>query len=388
MRWSREFRTALYALDGVGTKTYVKALKTLSKHELDESDFWVNKWGIWDKIPFNKKIENSIYKFKKEYNQYSYYQKIIEKNIRVVFEDDQEYPFLLKQIDFSPPVLFIKGAPLKTTQPISVVGTRKITAYGKHLIDHFVPFWSQTREIVSGFMYGVDVHAQKKVLESGGYTIGVLGFGFDYMYPSHQRSLMKEFLAKGASFVSPFAPHVAPRPGNFPARNVLIAGMSLGVCVIEAAAKSGSLFTARLAGEMGREVWTIPGSIFSPFSAGVQTLLQEGAMLLRSPEDLEVSLKKVGNNFRSKGEVEGQTLIKEKVKSKISREEVSRNYLDRFNLTDKEKVVLEVLQAKKHNIDELLAKTDFSLLELQEVLLGLQLKSLVEEKGLWWVAGV
>ena len=199
---------------------------------------------------------------------------------------------------------------------------------------------------------------------------------------------MKEFLAKGASFVSPFAPHVAPRPGNFPARNVLIAGMSLGVCVIEAAAKSGSLFTARLAGEMGREVWTIPGSIFSPFSAGVQTLLQEGAMLLRSPEDLEVSLKKVGNNFRSKGEVEGQTLIKEKVKSKISREEVSRNYLDRFNLTDKEKVVLEVLQAKKHNIDELLAKTDFSLLELQEVLLGLQLKSLVEEKGLWWVAGV
>lgn len=388
MQWSHEFRTALYALDGVGTKTYTKALKTLSKYELSEDEFWVNKWGVWSKIPFNKNIEKSIYKFKKEYNQYSYFQKIIEKNIRVVFEEDQEYPFLLKQIDFSPPVLFVKGALLKTTQPISIVGTRKITAYGKSLIDYFVPSWAQNREIVSGFMYGVDVHAQKKALESGGYTIGVLGFGFDYMYPSHQRFLMKEFLAKGASFISPFAPHVAPRPGNFPARNVLIAGMSLGVCVIEAAAKSGSLFTARLAGEMGREVWTVPGSIFSPFSAGVQALLQEGAMLLRSPEDLEVSLERVGNTSRIKSKVEGKNLFQDKGKNKNSRENISKGYLEKFNLTDKEKVVLEVLQVKKHNIDELLKIVDFSLLELQEVLLGLQLKSLVEEKGLWWVAGV
>ena len=287
MIWSKEFLTALYSLDGIGVKKHNQILKVLIKHEATERDFWVNKHQIWQKLPISKKIEESIYLFKKDNDSYSYYKKILDKDIRVVSINDNEYPFLLKQLDLAPPVIFVKGSKLKTDQAIGVVGTRRITDYGRKVIDFLVSDWAKKRPIISGFKYGVDVYAQRAALNSGGYTVGILGFGFDHMYPAHHQTIMDQFLERGASFISPFAPHVVPKPGNFPARNVLIAGLSTGVCVIEAAAKSGSLFTANMAGELGRDVYAVPGSIFSPFSDGIQELLKQGATLIRKPDDLE-----------------------------------------------------------------------------------------------------
>jgi len=286
MNFSREFMIALYALNGVGVKTYQKILKTLNILEATESDFWVNKGDIWGKISLNKNIEKSIYFFKKEYTSYSYSQFLLSKEIRVVFTKDQEYPKLLKQIDFPPPIIYVKGAFLNLNQPLAIVGTRHPTKYGIKVLEELVPSLAKTRTIVSGFMYGTDILAQEIVLKVSGYTVGVLGFGFDAMYPASFKQKFTDFIANGASFISPFAPNIQPRPGNFPARNLIVAGMSEGVCVIEAASQSGSLITARLAGELGRDVWAVSGSIFNKFSRGTQDLINQGAKMICRPEDI------------------------------------------------------------------------------------------------------
>ena len=361
MFYSREFKIALYSLDGVGVKHYLKILTYLTKHEISEADFWVNRAGFWKKIPLNKNIEKSIIKFNKEHNIYSYVELLSAKNIRVVLAEDQEYPSLLRELDFHPPLLFVKGANLNLQETLGVVGSRKMTPYGKQVIKSLIPDLVPNKVIISGFMYGVDVTAQQVALDSGGQTVGVLGFGFDFMYPSNHRQIFRDFLAKGACFISPFAPHVSPKPGNFPARNVVVAGISKSLCVIEAAKNSGSLLTAAVSAELGREVWAVPGSIFSPFSEGVQELLKQGAALVRTAEDINPDLK------RSK-------------KSLINRV-VS-------NLDKNESLILSILQNRRHSFDELLDATGFAGQELQTILFNLQLKDLVEEHGVWWFSRI
>ncbi len=372
MVYSKEFLVALYCLDGVGVKHFWQIINSLTKAEVSENDFWVNKGQIWQKISLNKKIEESIYKFNKEHNSYSFFEQIISKYIRVVLATESEYPSLLKQLDFHPPLIFIKGATLKLAPALAVIGSRKITPYGKQVIDYLVPGLAERWTIVSGFMYGVDVYAQQVALKTSGYTVGILGFGFDYMYPAHQKKLMAEFLASGASFISPFAPHVAPKPGNFPARNRVVAGITAGLCVIEAAKESGSLLTASYAADLGRDVWAVPGSIFSPFSAGVQALLNQGASLVREASDINSVL----------GEVLGSrpTTSSPDLASKLS--------LQNFILNSQEQLILDLLQAQAASTDELLSKTQLTLTELQLSLFNLQLKNLVEEQGIYWFSRV
>lgn len=286
MSYSKEFRTALYSLDGVGSKKYCQILEILKKHEVSECDFWVNKHDIWQKLPLNSKIEKSIYFFIKAGDSYSYWAKNREKDIRVVFENDEEYPLLLKELDCHPPLLFVKGSSPKMRKQLAMIGTRKITSYGHGVINYLIDGLSKEISIISGFMYGTDVSAQTKALENGMKTIGVLGFGFDHVYPTHHQKIMDIFLEKGASFISPFAPHVSPRPGSFIARNKIVAAMSQGICVIEAAIKSGTMFTAERAMRMERKVWAVPVSIFNSFSGGLQKLVEGGASILDSYDDI------------------------------------------------------------------------------------------------------
>ena len=286
MSYSREFKTALYSLDGVGVKKYHQTLKILKKHEVEESDFWVNRHNIWQKLPFNQKIEKSIYFFKKENDSYSYFEKNREKNVRVVFEEDKEYPFLLKELELGPPLLFVKGNKLKVNKPLAMIGTRKITSYGHSVIRYLLSSISKEISIISGFMYGTDVNAQAQALGYGMKTVGILGFGFDHIYPAHHKKIMNSFLEKGATFISPFAPHVYPRPGSFIVRDKIVAAMSQATCVIEVAPKSGSLFTAKTSINLGKKTWVIPVSIFSSFAKGLKELADCGASLLSDVDDI------------------------------------------------------------------------------------------------------
>ncbi|TVQ37033.1 MAG: DNA-protecting protein DprA [Wenzhouxiangella sp.] len=201
--------------------------------------------------------------------------------------EDEFYPPLLHEIDDPPPCLFVAGDPALLVRPqIAIVGSRGATRGG---LDHAADFSATLARagftITSGLAAGVDARAHEGCLAAGGPTIAVVGTGPDIIYPSRNKALGQEIVARGA-LVSPFPPGTEPRPGNFPARNRLISGMSLGTLVVEASVRSGSLITARLASEQGREVFAIPGSIHNPQARGCHALIRQGARLVESAEEI------------------------------------------------------------------------------------------------------
>ncbi len=198
-------------------------------------------------------------------------------------------PQLLSQIPDPPTHLSIRGSwPDESLPRIAVVGTRHITPYGRMVTQRF------TRElvqagfvIVSGFMYGVDAVAHQTAIDSGGQTIAVLGYGLDApFFPSSHAPLAQAIISHGGCLVSEYAAKQRAIPENFPRRNRIVSGLSLGVLVTEAGVKSGSLITARLAVEQGREVFAVPGPIDSPYSEGTKELVNLGAKLVSTIRDI------------------------------------------------------------------------------------------------------
>lgn len=191
---------------------------------------------------------------------------------------DKNYPTLLKEIYNPPVILYYRGEIKKEDQKaIAIVGTRKMTDYGKIVTQQFSRDLSKAKlTIVSGLARGVDTHAHLAAIEAGGRTIAVLGGGLNKIYPPENRGLSEKIIENGA-VISEFLPNDNPKPGNFPARNRIISGLSLAVLVTEAASSSGSLITAKLALEQGRDVFAVPGPITSELSKGPIDLIRTGA---------------------------------------------------------------------------------------------------------------
>jgi len=200
---------------------------------------------------------------------------------------DTAYPPLLKQIADPPLVLFVQGNPnLITSKQLAIVGSRNPTAAGEQNAAEFARFLTEVGlTITSGLAVGIDAAAHRGALAGSGHTIAVAGTGLDRVYPARHRDLAHEIAERGA-LISEFPPGTPPRPENFPRRNRLISGLSLGTLVVEAALQSGSLITARLATEQGREVFAIPGSIHNPLARGCHTLLRQGAKLVETAQDI------------------------------------------------------------------------------------------------------
>jgi DNA processing protein len=195
--------------------------------------------------------------------------------------------------------LFIKGQLCeKDTNTLAVVGTRKVTPYGREVTQRLVAGLSRKGlTIVSGLARGVDGITHRTALENGGRTVAVFGSGLDQIYPPEHHELARKISENGA-LVSEYPPNTTkPSPGNFPARNRIVSGMSLGVLVTEGASKSGSKITAMLALDQNREVFAVPGSITSPMSAGPAELIQLGAKLVIKEADItsELNLSPIGN---------------------------------------------------------------------------------------------
>jgi len=208
-------------------------------------------------------------------------------NHRIITLLDNEYPNLLKQVAFPPPILFIKGNTRVLSEPqIAIVGSRNASVDGlKNATDFAEELAQKGMVITSGMALGIDGHAHDGALKVGGSTIAVLGSGLDNIYPV-QHNVLSEKITENGALVSEFRPNGKPRPENFPRRNRIISGLSLGVLVIEAAQKSGSLITARYANEQGREVFALPGSIHNPRARGGNALIKEGANLVQSVNDV------------------------------------------------------------------------------------------------------
>ncbi len=214
-------------------------------------------------------------------------QRLQVAGIRVITWDDDDYPRLLKQIYDLPPLLFVKGELLpEDERSIAVVGTRRVSAYGREAAAYLTRDLAQRGvTVVSGLARGVDAIAHKTALDAGGRTIAILGHGLDHLYPPEHRALAAEVASHGA-LVSEYPLGVRPDAQNFPRRNRIMSGMSLGTLVIEAPEGSGAIWTVRHALEQDREVFCVPGSIFSPNSLATNLLIQQGAKLVMSYKDV------------------------------------------------------------------------------------------------------
>jgi DNA processing protein len=200
---------------------------------------------------------------------------------------DPAFPPLLPEVPNPPLALFVAGDPGLAWRPaVAVVGSRSPTPAGRALAARFAGSFAEAGlAVASGLAAGIDAAAHLAVLDAGGSTVAVIGTGPDRAYPDHHAPLQARIGAEGA-VLSEYLPGTAARPGHFPARNRLVAGLALATVVIEAAHRSGALITARLAAEAGREVCAVPGSVLNPRAAGCHRLIREGAALVERPEDV------------------------------------------------------------------------------------------------------
>jgi DNA processing protein len=214
------------------------------------------------------------------------------EQVSLIDATDTRYPPLLAQAAGSPALLYVKGDAACLNRPqLAMVGSRNPTQPGQRTARAFAGFLSAAGlTITSGLAAGIDAARHEGALEVGGPTIAVLGTGIDAIYPRQHRTLAARIAAQGA-LVSEYPPGSAPLRANFPRRNRIISGLCLGTLVVEAARHSGSLITARLAGEQGREVFAIPGSIHNPLARGCHVLIRSGATLVESADEILSELK-------------------------------------------------------------------------------------------------
>jgi DNA processing protein len=203
-----------------------------------------------------------------------------------------DYPTLLLESPDAPAVLFVRGDIRILAEPqLAMVGSRNPTAGGRATARDFATFFARAGlTVTSGLALGIDAACHEGALAAGGPTVAVLGCGLDRIYPRNHEELAERVAGHGA-LVSEFPPGTEPRAACFPQRNRIIAGLTHGTLVIEAAEKSGSLITARLAGVAGRDVFAIPGSIHNPMARGCHQLIRQGAKLVEGPEDVLCELK-------------------------------------------------------------------------------------------------
>jgi len=213
--------------------------------------------------------------------------KLERYGVQALTYHDADYPPRLREIYDYPPVLYVRGSLFPEKEwYLAVVGTRRATAYGKQVAEEIVTDLAQSKiTIVSGLARGIDTIAHQTALKVGGRTIAVFGCGLDIVYPGENTQLARNIIQQGA-LISEYPLGTRPRAENFPRRNRIMSGLSLGVLVVEAGEASGATITAHMALEQNREVFAIPGSIMSPASKGTNLLIQEGAKLVRDYTDI------------------------------------------------------------------------------------------------------
>lgn len=208
----------------------------------------------------------------------------ILKHYQFIMEEDVEYPAALREIQTPPPLLFYLGRFVSNEQRIAVVGTRKCTAYGKRAAFETAQMLVHGDCcVVSGLALGIDRAAHRGALLAHGRTYAVLGSGIDVIYPAQNQELAKQIIETGGAVISEFLPWTGPERYRFPQRNRIISGLSKAVIIVEAGAKSGALITSAFALEQNRDVYAIPGSVFSLSSAGTNELISQGATPLLHP---------------------------------------------------------------------------------------------------------
>lgn len=319
-------------------------------------------------IGFSSELAEKFENFRREFDLSLYLNELEKHKISVLTLTDKSYPERLKKIDDAPYVLYVRKSTKggKSTKSIksmaevavAVVGTRKMTSYGKEVTERLVTGLVDAGvTIVSGLALGIDAVAHKTALDAGGYTIGVLGGGLDEIYPPRNKQLAEVMLKSGrGAIVSEFPLEYPSMPQNFPTRNRIVSGLSLGVLVIEGAEKSGTLLTASSAAAQGRDVFAVPGPITSPMSKAPNFLIRNGAKLVESAKDILEELK---------------------IESRIAKHESSKILPE----TKEEKRILGVLETEGLDIDTIIRESRLSTDKAMSALTTMELKGLVKNAG-------
>jgi DNA processing protein len=288
----------------------------------------------------------------------------VEKaGIAMLCWDDDLYPSRLRTIDNPPPLLFLRGRLVPEDEwAVAIVGTRRATSYGRDVAHELAQGLAAAGiTIVSGFARGIDAAAHVAALETGGRTLAVLGSGLDKIYPHEHTALAERIFAGDAgALISDYAPGTPPDASNFPPRNRIISGLSLGVIVVEAGDESGALITAEFATDQGREVFAVPGSIFSRVSRGPNKLIQQGSKVILRPEDVleELNLKMAVHQAEARAQ------------------------LPLFDgASDAEKVLLTHLSAEPLHADELSVLASLPIASVTSMLAMMELKGMARQVG-------
>jgi len=286
----------------------------------------------------------------------------------------RDYPGELRHLPDPPPLLYVRGT-LREEPAVAVVGSRRATAYGKFMTDRLVRELARHGiAVVSGMARGIDTAAHWGALRAKGRTVAVLGSGMDVVYPRENGELMERIPESGA-VVTEFPFRTPPLAANFPARNRIISGLSMGVAVVEAGEKSGSLITARLALEQGKEVFAVPGSIDSPVSRGTHRLLRQGAKLVESVHDiLEEIFPRVLFS-----EVEKQSARTGPDPAALHREERRPGGGEIGQTGEREAALLRILGDRPVQVDEMIRASGLDSKEVLSLLLSLELQGLVRQ---------
>ncbi len=286
----------------------------------------------------------------------------LNKNIKIIHMFHKMYPPLLLQLPDPPPYLYVYGSIDNNANNIAVVGSRNATSYGISTTKRLCKDLASIRiNVISGMARGIDTAAHQGALMGKGKTTAVLGSGLNRIYPRENIKLSHQIAENGA-VISEFPFMTDPEPHNFPQRNRIISGMSLGTVVIEATKRSGSLITARLAAEQGREVFAVPGNINSFKSTGTHSLLKQGAKLVEHAQDIIEELSPgivLGDEIDTPGH--------HKSESKL------------VNLSEEERLVFESLEPYPIQIDNITRKLALDAGKISSILLKLELQGIVKQ---------
>lgn len=290
-------------------------------------------------------------------------------DVTIVHHEHQDYPQWLRETVRPPALLYVLGELTNLQLPqIAVVGSRKATRNG--LADAFSFSRDLTHAgfvITSGLALGIDTQAHLGALEAQGRTIAVLGSGFSCLYPKQNKALAQRILSQGGTLVSEFAPDIAPQAHNFPKRNRIISGLSLGTLVVEASEKSGSLITARLACEQNREVFALPGSIHNVCARGCHRLIREGATLVECSQDIVSQL--------------GASLSYLKTTRQDQLPNQASELADMSHLNSTSVQLWDCLRFDPMDFDQLVNLSQLTSAEVADALVELELEGLVESSS-------
>ncbi len=350
---SRLYLLGFNHVSGIG----VVRLQALIQHFGDVETAWNAPLAALLSTGLHPKYAENLIEVRRNLDLVSLWEDLNSQGIQIVTWDDGNYPRRLAEISQPPPLLYVRGNLQEIDEwAVAIVGTRKMTSYGKRAAQEIAAYLVQNNiTIISGLARGIDSVAHESALSEGGRTIAVLGSGVDRIYPPEHRHLAEKIISQGA-IISDYPPGTEPESGNFPPRNRIISGLSLAAVVIEAGLTSGALITAKFAVEQGREVFALPGSIYTTSSKGTNQLICNGANPLLDPKQIleALNLKQISNYQAARVVLPENT---------------------------NEVQILNILSHDPVHVDEIQAQVGLPMSDISALLTLMELKGMVEQIG-------